>query len=61
MTAIPRSSLFPKEETLLGVLLWSIAALFLGIMVWTWVAAERAAPVMLDLETGRPAAKRPPL
>jgi hypothetical protein len=49
-----RSSFWKKEGTLLKVLLWVIGALFIGIMIVTWVASERADPVLLDLETGEP-------
>lgn len=53
----PRSSFWKGEGTLLKVLLWMTGALFIGIMVVTWVAAERANPVLLDLETGEPVAQ----
>ena len=52
-----RSSFWKKEGTLLKVLLWVIGALFFGIMIVTWVASERADPVLLDLETGEPIRK----
>lgn len=58
---IPKSSFFPAEGRVLQALLWGISALFLGIMVVTWVASERARPVLLDLETGKPVAQRPAL
>lgn len=58
---IPRSSFFPAEGRVLQALFWGISALFLGIMVVTWVASERARPVLLDLETGKPVAQRPAL
>jgi hypothetical protein len=49
-----RSSFWRREGTLLKVVLWLTAALFIGIMIVTWVASERADPVLLDLETGEP-------
>ncbi len=56
----PKASFGRREGTLLQALLWAIGALFIGIMVFAWVAAERAAPVLLDLETGQPvSAARP--
>lgn len=58
---IPKSSFFPAEGRVLQALLWGISALFLGIMIVTWLAAERARPVLLDLETGQPVAQRPAL
>ncbi len=57
----PKASFSPREGRVLQVLLWSIGALFLGIMLVAWRAAERAHPVLLDLETGRPVAQRPAL
>ena len=51
---IPRASFFRREGKVLAVLLWVTTALFIGIMIATWIAAERAHPVMLDLETGKP-------
>ena len=61
MIPIPKHSFFPAEGRLLQVLLWVTAAVFLAIMLATWIAAERAAPVMLDLETGQPVKQRPAL
>lgn len=52
-----RSSFWKREGTLLKVILWATAALFFGIMIVTWVASERADPVLLDLETGEPIRK----
>lgn len=57
---IPRASFGPREGRLLQGLLWLITALFLGIMVVTWTAAEKARPVLLDLETGRPVGQSEP-
>jgi hypothetical protein len=59
--ATPRGEFSPHEGRLLKALLWAIGALFLAIMAWTWIAAERAAPVLLDLETGKPVEQRPAL
>ncbi len=57
----PKHAFFAREGRLLQVLLWSIAAVFIAIMLWTWIASERAAPVFLDLESGKPLQQRPPL
>jgi hypothetical protein len=57
----PRASFWKSEGRLLQSLLWLISALFIAIMIFTWRAAERAHPVLLDLETGKPVAERPPL
>jgi hypothetical protein len=54
----PKASFSPFEGRLLGFLLWFTLALFVSIMVVTWIAAERAHPVMLDLETGKPVPER---
>ncbi len=54
----PRASLGRLEGRVLQALLWGGSALFLAIMLVTWVAAARARPVLLDLDTGRPAAGR---
>lgn len=45
----------------LAILLWLIVGVFLTLMIVTWVAAERADPVLLDLETGQPMQRRPAL
>jgi hypothetical protein len=57
----PKASFSRHEGRLLQALLWGIGVLFLGIMVVAWRAAERAHPVLLELETGRPVAQRPAL
>ncbi len=51
----PKSSFFRREGKVLAALLWMTMALFIGIMIVTWIQAERAHPVFLDLETGKPA------
>jgi hypothetical protein len=58
---IPKASFGRHEGRLLQGLLWMIGALFVAIMIATWVAAERARPVLLDLETGKPVKQRPAL
>lgn len=58
---IPRFSFLQAEGRLLSIVLWLMSALFLGIMVIAWIAAERARPVLLDLETGKPVTERPAL
>ena len=50
----PKSSFSSREGKILLILLWVTMALFLGIMAATWIGAERANPVLLDLETGKP-------
>lgn len=50
----PKSSFSPKEGKVIIGLLWATAALFIGIMIATWIASERANPVLLNLETGKP-------
>ncbi len=55
----PKKSFFGGEGRLLRALLWGVSALFIGIMVWAWVASVRARPVLLDLETGRPVDQSP--
>lgn len=58
---IPRSHFFAREGRAIQLALIGTTVLFILIMIVTWVASERANPVMLDLETGKPAAKRPAL
>lgn len=58
---IPKHSFFAAEGRALQVLLWLATAVFLAIMAATWIASERAAPVLLDLETGQPVQQRPAL
>jgi hypothetical protein len=55
----PRASFWKSEGRLLQGLLWLTTALFIAIMIVTWVSAKRANPVLLDLETGKPVAERP--
>jgi hypothetical protein len=50
----PKSSFSPREGKVIAGLLWATAALFIGIMIVTWIASERAHPVLLDLDTGKP-------
>lgn len=59
--ATPRSSFFRREDRILAVIFWGMTALFFGVMIATWVASERAKPVFLDLETGKPVARKPAL
>jgi len=58
---IPKASFGRHEGRLLQWLLWGTMALFIGIMILTWVAAERANPVLLELETGKPVQQKPAL
>lgn len=55
----PKSSFTSREGKILLSLLWGTAALFVGIMIATWIGAERANPVLLDLETGKPVQQGP--
>lgn len=55
----PKSSFSPREGKVLMAVLWATAALFIGIMIATWIGAERANPVLLDLETGKPVQQSP--
>jgi len=57
----PKSSFSKREGKLLGALLIGTLALFIGILVVTWIAAERAHPVFLELETGKPVQHQPAL
>ncbi len=57
----PKASFGRHEGRLLQALLWATGAVFIALMILTWVAAERANPVMLDLETGKPVAEKPAL
>ncbi len=50
----PKASFSKKEGKVILGLLWAATALFIGIMIATWIASERAHPVLLDLETGKP-------
>ena len=58
---IPKWSFAEGEGRFLGALLWITGAFFLAILVFVWISAERAKPVLLDLETGKPVAHRPAL
>jgi hypothetical protein len=55
---IPKATFFRAEGRVIRMTLVGTLVLFVGVMVVTWVAAERARPVLLDLETGRPHAHR---
>lgn len=57
----PKSSFGRLEGRVLQWLLWATGVVFIALMILTWVAAERANPVMLDLETGKPVAEKPAL
>jgi len=57
----PKSSFGRHEGRVLQWLLWVTGAVFVAILVIAWVLAERANPVMLDLETGKPVAEKPAL
>ena len=55
----PRSSFFAEEGRVLYALLWIMSFAALVGLVWVWLGAERAKPVLLDLETGKPVPTRP--
>ncbi len=57
----PRHSLFRDDGKVLVALFWITLAAFVAGLVTTWIGSERARPVMLDLKTGQPVAKRPAL
>jgi hypothetical protein len=57
----PKASFFKREGTVIGALLWLTMALFIGVLIVAWVASERAHPVFLDLQTGKPVTQRPSL
>ena len=57
----PKHSLFENEGNLLIVLFWVTLAAFVVGVVTTYVGSSRANPVMLDLTTGQPVAKKPSL
>ncbi len=57
----PKAAFGRLEGRVLQAVLWVTGGLFIAIMIVAWVAAERANPVLLDLETGRPAASKPAL
>ncbi|HSF44100.1 MAG TPA: hypothetical protein VLQ45_19320 [Thermoanaerobaculia bacterium] len=54
----PKASFSSHEGKMILTLLWVTAAVFIGIMIAAWVSAERANPVLLDLETGKPVEQR---
>jgi|CXWL01.1.fsa_nt_gi hypothetical protein len=53
----PRASFGRAEGRLLQSLLWLISLVFFVIMGATWSASKKAAPVLLDLDTGKPVAE----
>ena len=57
----PRASFGRHEGRVLQWLLWLTGAVFVLILIFAWVAAKRANPVLLDLETGKPVAEKPAL
>lgn len=54
----PKFSFLGREARVIQVLFWGMSAAFIAIMVWAWVASEKAKPVLLDLVTGKPVAER---
>lgn len=54
----PKSHFFGLEGRILQVLFWGMSLVFIAVMVWAWVASEKAKPVLLDLVTGQPVAER---
>ena len=57
----PRAAFGRLEGRVLQAVLWLTAGVFVVIMIVAWVLAERANPVLLDLETGKPVASKPAL
>jgi hypothetical protein len=57
----PKASFSPREGKLLGALLIGTLALFIGILIATWIGSERAHPVFLDLKSGKPVQHQPAL
>ncbi len=57
----PKHSLFENDGKVLIVLFWMTLAAFAVGVVTTYVGSKRANPVMLDLQTGQPVAKKPSL
>jgi hypothetical protein len=50
----PKASFHPSEGRVLTVLLWVVSFAALAGLVWVWRGAEKARPVLLNLETGQP-------
>lgn len=50
----PKASFHPSEGRVLYALLWVVSFAALAGLVWVWRGAERAKPVLLNLETGQP-------
>ncbi|MBI5445829.1 MAG: hypothetical protein HY900_32015 [Deltaproteobacteria bacterium] len=57
----PKHSLFKNDGKVLIALFWMTLAAFVVGVVTTYVGSKRANPVMLDLQTGQPVAKKPSL
>ncbi len=57
----PRHSLFRDDGKILIVLFWITLGAFAVGLLTTWLGSRKANPVMLDLKTGQPVAKKPPL
>jgi hypothetical protein len=55
----PKASFFPGEGRVLYALLWIVMFAGLVGLVWVWLGARKANPVLLDLETGKPVPTRP--
>lgn len=55
----PKFHFFGREGRLLQVLFWGMSAVFIAVMIWAWIGAEQAKPVLLDLTTGQPVTARP--
>ena len=56
----PKASFFPAEGRVLSALLWIVSFAALVGLVWVWRGSEKARPVLLDLETGKPVATAAP-
>jgi hypothetical protein len=56
----PKSSFFQGEGRFLSALLWIVSFAAIIGLLWVWRGSERAHPVLLDLETGKPVATPAP-
>ena len=56
----PNASFFPGEGRVLYAMLWIVMFAGLVGLVWVWLGARKANPVLLNLETGQPVATPAP-
>lgn len=55
----PRASFFMAEGRILFAILWLMSLATLLGLLWVWRGSQKANPVLLDLETGKPVPTRP--